>query len=874
MKRPPRYAEKLLLWFLRADLAEEVQGDLEENFYCTLRKTSAFRARVNYWYQVFHYIRPFAIRKKRTVYFNQHDMLQNYFKIGVRNLLKNKFFSSINITGMAISMAIVVIISLYVQDEFNFDKHLEDAHLKYRVYNEHFSDDGNVRKGAMVPPMIGPAMAAEYPQVDFYARFLNFNAATLFEVGDKKFTERDGGAADPSIFRMFKLTLLEGNPNVALTEPNSVAINSTLRKKYFGDRPALGESIEIFDQNFKVVAVFEDFPEHSHFQRNYFLSMQTIVSEERLKSWQWNQFHTYIKLKPGSNAEALDASLKDFAKRNAWPITKPHGGYYIPHLMPVEKIHLHAYDQLWDIAVRGNAQTIYILMGTAVFILVISVLNFINLSTARAINRAKEVGVRKVVGALRRQLVYQFTSESVIIALIALVIAGFITAFALPYVNALSEKNIPAGTLFNPKAIGILVVFGIFLGICAGLYPAVYISANKPSQILSGRDGTGRSGKSLLRQGMVVFQFMLSFFLIIASFVVSEQHAFMRNTDMGFEKENIIVLPVRGDMNKNLETTKHAFMGHPNVESASFGYGLPGEAFAGDGIKDKATDKSWHINMLTVDHDYVKTLGLEIIAGRDFSKEITSDEDHAFILSESAAKMLGYRDPSQALDHEILWNRWDAPDSVKEGKVIGIVRDIQLNSMRENVAPVALQIFPFAYATLSLRVKSADLPSTIEHLEERWKAFNSEWPFEYRFLDENFDRMYEAEEKLSVLFRVFTGFTIFVACLGLFGLVVYSTSQRYREVSIRKVLGATEGNLVVLLARNYLVLIAMAFVIAIPLSYYAAAEWLRGFVFRIELTPLLFLKAALLISVIALLTVGVQSFKATRTNPVEALKEQ
>jgi putative ABC transport system permease protein len=874
MKRPPKYAEKLLSSFLRSDLAEEVQGDLEEKFYSTLKKRSAFRAKVNYWYQVFHYMRPFAIRKNKKIYSNQYDMFQNYFKIGIRNLLKNKFFSFINITGMAISMAIVVIIYLYIQDEFSFDKHLDDLHLKYRVFNEHFSDDGNIRKGAMVPPMIGPAMAAEYPQVDFYTRFLNFNAATLFEVGDKRFTERDGGSADGTIFRMFNLTLLEGDPNTALSEPNSVAINTALKKKYFGDGPALGKSIEIFDQHFKVVAVFEDFPEHSHFQRNYFLSMQTIVSEERLKSWQWNQFHTYIKLKPASDAEALDASLKDFAKRNAWPITKPNGGYYIPHLMPVEKIHLHAYDQLWDIAVRGNAQTIYILIGTAIFILLISVLNFINLSTARAINRAKEVGVRKVVGALRRQLIYQFTSESVVIALIALVIAGFVTAIALPYVNVISEKNISHALFFNPGTLAIVLVFGIFLGICAGLYPAVYISANKPSQILSRRDSSGRPGKSLLRQGMVVFQFMLSFFLIIASFVVSEQHAYMRDTDMGFEKENIIVLPIRGEMNKNLETTKHAFMSHPNIESASFGYGLPGEAFAGDGIMDKATRRRWHINMLTVDHDYIKTLGLNIIAGRDFSEDIPSDQHHAFILSESAAKMLGYTDPRQALGHEILWNRWDAPDSLKEGKVIGIVKDIQLNSMRENIAPVALQIFPFAYATLSLRVKDGNLASTLKHLEAQWKSFNTEWPFEYRFLDENFDKMYKAEEKLSVLFQIFTGFTIFVACLGLFGLVVYSTTQRYREVSIRKVLGATERNLVLLLAKNYLLLISIAFVIAIPLSYYAATQWLLAFAFRIDLTPLLFIKAAFLISIIALLTVGIQSFKATRSNPVEALKEQ
>lgn len=862
-----------MLWFLRSELAEEVQGDLEEKFYATLRRKSERRAKLNYWYQVFHYLRPFAIRKTRSVYSNQYDMFQNYFKIGVRNLLKSKFFSIINICGMAISMAIFFIITLYISDELKFDKHIADSQWKFRVYNELFSDDGSKRKASMVPPMVAPTLAADYPQVESYARFLNFNQAPLFEVGDKKFTEDAGGAADPGIFSMFSLRLVEGDADEALTAPNTIAINSTLKSKYFGDRPAFGESIEIFDQNFKVVAVFEDFPRHSHFQRNFFVAIDGIVSKERLQSWGWSQFHTYIKLKPGSDVEELEMSLAKFAEKHAWPVTKPNGGYYIPHLMPIERVHLYASDHVWDIAVKGSAQTVYILIAIAVFILVIAVLNFVNLSTARSVSRVKEVGVRKVMGAFRRQLVYQFISESVIIALIALVLAAFMTEFALPYLNSFSEKAIPTGIFLDAEVVMTVLAFGIFIGICAGIYPAFYISANRPAQILSNRD-SAKSGRSVLRQGLVVFQFILSFFLIMASFVVSEQHEFMRNTDMGFEKENLIVLPLRGDMSKNLETTKESFRSHPNVEVATLGYGLPGQAYAGDGFTDKATGKNWHVSMLTVDHDYVKTLGLEIIAGRDFSKDIPADEFQSFILSETAAKMLGYANPADALGHPLAWNRWDAPDSLKEGRVIGIVRDIQLNSMRENIPPVALQIYPFAYSTLTLRVKSSDIPATLDHLEAKWKMFNSEWPFEYRFLDENFDKMYKAEEKLSILFRIFTTFTILVACLGLFGLVVYSTTQRYREVSIRKVLGATDQNLLILLAKNYVVLIAIAFCIAIPLSYYAASKWLENFVFRIDVSAALFLKAGLLIMIISFVTVGIQSYKATRANPVDALKEQ
>jgi putative ABC transport system permease protein len=348
----------------------------------------------------------------------------------------------------------------------------------------------------------------------------------------------------------------------------------------------------------------------------------------------------------------------------------------------------------------------------------------------------------------------------------------------------------------------------------------------------------------------------------------------MRTSDMGFDKDNLVVLRLRGDMSRNFETAKNAFTNHPNILSATLGYGLPGEAFAGDGIIDKATGKDWHINMLVADHDYVKTLGLEIIAGRDFSKERPSDERDAFIVSETAAKMLGFTDPAKVLGHEIGWRRWDAADTLKEGKVIGVMKDIQLNSMRENIAPVILHVFPFAYSSITLRIKPDDVASTIAHLEKTWKTFNTEWPFEYKFLDQNFDNMYKAEEKLATLFGYFTGFTIFVACLGLFGLVVYSTTQRYKEISIRKVLGAEETGLVLHLAKNYVLLIGIAFAIAMPFSYYAAGQWLEKFAYHIDITPMLFIKAGLFILTISLLTVGLQSFKAARANPIDALKEQ
>jgi len=802
-------------------------------------------------------------------------MLRSYFKIGWRNLAKNRLFTTINVSGMAISITSFILISLFIYDELQYDKHIENRSLKFRVYNENFNDDGQVTKAAMVPPAVAPALAAEYPEIDSYFRFLNFNSPVLFEAGNKKLTEDKGGYADPSVFDMFSLKILEGNPDTALKEPNTVAISEAVRQKYFDSKSAVGENIEIFNQPFKVTAVFQDFPAHSHLQLNYFISLETFAKQnpDRMQRWGWNQFHTYVKLKPGTDFRQLESKLKGFAERNAWPKTKSqNGSYYIPHLMPVDEIYLEAYDQKWDIAIRGNVQTVYILAGTAFFILIIAILNFINLSTSRAMNRVKEVGVRKAVGAFRIQLIYQFISESVIIVLIALLIGAVLTELILPLLNSFTEKNI-SGTFFvKPVVIGIALVFSLLMGIAAGLYPAFYLSGHKPAIILSNRQSM--TGKTVFRKGLVVFQFVLSFFLIIGSLIVSEQLTYMRTKDMGFDKDNLLVVKIRGDMRNNLEAAKHEFSNHPGIVSATMGYGLPGEAYAGDGIRDKKSKKEWPVSMLLVDQDYIKTLDLDLIAGRDFSKSSPSDERNAFIISESTAKMLGYPDPKEALQHELLWPRWDNPDSMKEGRVVGVVKDIHLNSLRENLSPVILQIFPDAYSSMTFRIKAEDIPSTVKHLETTWKKFNTEWPFEYKFIDDNFDQLYKSEEKLAMLFSYFTTFTIFVACLGLFGLVVYNTSQRYKEISIRKVLGAEDGGLIIMLSRNYFLLIAIAFILAVPISYYAANLWLQKFAFHIPVQAGLFIKAGLMITLLSVFTVGIQSFKAARTNPVKSLKSE
>lgn len=802
-------------------------------------------------------------------------MLRNYILIGLRNLLKNKLFSVINVSGMAISVACFLIIGLFVVDELKYDKHIEEAGLKYRVYNEMFTDDGSMRIAAMVPPALAPALKTDYPEVDYTFKMLYLNGKLLFQVGDIKGAEEGGGYGEPTMFDMFSLRLIEGDRETILTQPNSIALSETIAKKYFGDKPALGQTIRIGTEDATVAGVYEDFPVHAHLHIPYLLRLEDLTTQlgERMQSWSWNQFHTYVKLKPGADGPALEGKLKAFAERHAWPITKPGGGWSEFHLMPVDKIHLHASNQLWDIADRGNAETVYILSAAAVFILIIAILNFINLSTSRAMSRVKEVGVRKSIGALRMQLVKQFMSESVIVAVISLLIGILLVQLTLPSLNSFTEKKIPLDIFLNPIVIVSILGFALLVGLAAGAYPALYISSFKPSQILSGKQ-SAMSGKTILRKGLVVVQFILSFVMIIASLVVSDQLTYMQSKDMGFSMDNIVVMPLRGTLGQNKDAVKNEFMNHPSVVNGTLGYGLPGQAFAGDGFRDMETGKEWHVSMLTVDHDYVKTLGLNVIAGRDFSKDFPSDESDAFIISEACAKMLGHTDPKDALGHKIAWQRWDDSTKEKEGKVVGVVKDLHLNSLHQSMTPVMLQIVPYAYNTLTLRVNGDDLPSTISHLESTWKKLESNWPFEYKFLDSNFDKLYKSETKLAKLFTFFTAFAIFVACLGLFGLVVYSTSQRFKEISIRKVLGAKESQLVVHLGKTYVFLICIAFLVAIPFSYYAAGQWLETFPYRTGISVMLFVKAAAGILAISMITVGIQSLKAARTNPVNALKEQ
>lgn len=871
---PPVQAQRFLRWILRDDLAEEVLGDLDEFFIDAVETKSLSRARFSYWLQVVNYLRPFALRRLHRFTLINSGMFRNYLNVSWRNLIKSKLFSVINIGGMAISLASFLLIGFFVLDEWKYDQHVAQVDLKFRVFNEYHNERGITSESAMVPPMIGTTLSSQFPEVDYTFRLMNIQSAALFKTAEKSMTEQHGGYADPSVFDMFSLTMLEGDSKNALRKPHHLAISETVKRKYFGDTPALGQPIEVFGTPFEVAAVFADFPEHSHFKMDYFLPMEVLIQEipERMQSWQWGQFHTYMKLKDGANVEELHGKLAKVIEQEAWPLTKPEGFDYSPKFMAMRDVHLHAHGQQHDIAVRGNIQTVYILCGSAILILVISILNFVNLSTARAINRAKEVGVRKVVGAFRSQLITQLITETVLTTLMSLIIAVLLVVLAIPFLNAFLEKNMLLHELLTPGISAIIIASTVAVGVMAGAYPAFIISSYNTMGIL--RKSSGGSGKAILRQSLVVVQFVISFLLIIGTWVVNDQHSFMRNANEGFDKNNVVVIPLRDSLYSDLQAVKQQFSRQPGVEFVALAYGLPGEAFAGDGITDAATKKNLSTSMLLVDQDYIPALGMEMLAGRNFSEAFPADAKNAFIISETMAGMLGYENPEDAIEHPLQWQRWDYPDSIKTGRVIGVTRDVHLASMRDAITPVVLHIAPEYYSSLILKLDTKDIASVLTGAEQTWKTFGSPWPFEYHFLDQNFESMYKSEERLSGLFSAFSTFTIMVACLGLFGLVMYSLNQRYKEIGIRKVLGAAEGSLVVMLSKTYLTLLFFAFVLAIPISYFAATAWLERFVYHITLSPAIFLKSGLVIAVLALVTVVIQSLRAARSNPVSVLKSE
>ncbi|HYM94323.1 MAG TPA: ABC transporter permease, partial [Chitinophagaceae bacterium] len=804
------------------------------------------------------------------------------FKIAVRNLWKNKGFTFINIAGLAIGVACFILIALYVVDEMSYDRFYPNAERIYRV-DADIKFGGNQLNLCVSSDPMGPTLKKDYPQVEEYTRIYASEGSKLVRKGTDYINEDKIAYADSTFFNIFPQKILSGDTKSALDEPNTVVISETASKKYFSTIDAVGQTIEIDKKPFKVTAVIKDIPHNSHFHFDFIMSMKNV--EYGWGNFLSNNFQTYILLKPGVNYHAFEKNFEQVldkyvlaqAKQYMTGVTsmdefRKSGNYLNYFLTPLTKIHLTS-NRTPEFEANGNIQYVYIFGAIALFILLIACINFMNLSTARSTNRAKEVGIRKVLGTERKNLITQFLAESALMAIISLVLAIAIAYFTLPLFNNMAAKSMSIGSIFNSDFLPFLVALPFVVGLLAGLYPAFFLSKFKPIVVLKGKINAGFK-KSILRSGLVVFQFFTSIVLIIGTVIVYKQLHFIETTDLGFNKDQVLIVDGTGALNKNDEAFKNAVLELPGVKSGTMSGFLPVESSRNDNSYSKGAvmDPKNALSMQSwvVDYDYVNTLGMQIIKGRNFSKDFGTDST-AVILNETAAKVLGYDDP---IGQKLYQNYQDQNGSrMIAFTIIGIVKDFHFESLRQNIFPLGLKL-GHNNSMMSFKITISNIKPLISQIQNKWKALAPGMPFSYRFMDDAFNNMYRVEQRVGQISITFSILAILIACLGLFGLVTYMAEQRTKEIGVRKVLGASVPDLVTMLSKDFLKLVGIASLIAFPVAWWAMHKWLQDFTYRINISWWIFIAAGFLALVIALLTVSFQAIKAAIANPVKSLKTE
>ncbi|HEV8269808.1 MAG TPA: ABC transporter permease [Chitinophagaceae bacterium] len=806
-------------------------------------------------------------------------MFKNYFKTAIRNLLRYKGFAIINISSLTIGIIGCMVIGLFVWDEWQYDKKIPGGENVYRIYEQRKNNDV-ITYDAPVPPAYASFLQRTYPEVDTTVRILMSLDKFLMELGEKRNYEDKGWFVESSFFEVFPLKLTKGDAKTALIEPGTIVITDELAKKYFNNEDPINKTLYIDKDTFTVKGVLEKLPEHFHLNFRYLMSLPSAgIDRERMERWTWHQFYTYIKLKPGTNVQQLQDKLQAHMKKEIFPTLTQAGFTFLPFFQPLKDIHLRSADFIYDNAIRGNQTYVKALTIIALFVLVIACFNFINLATARSFRRAKEIGVRKVIGAERKQLVIQFISETILLSVLSMLLAIVATFLIVPLLNQFTGKSIQFNPFANPVLGLIIFAAGIVIGMIAGIYPALVLSGFQPIKVLKNMKLIGSGGGAWLRQALVVIQFSLSVLLIVCTTIVYRQTQFLNNTDTGFNKEQVVYFQVRGNLEKNLEAFKSELKRSPDIVSITSGYGLPGDLYAGDGVTTTGADgeKERSANVFIGDHDYVKTLGLRIIAGRDFSKDMSTDVKEAFIINETAVKEWGFGTPEKAIGQPISWNEWSPIDTlnpIKKGKVIGVVEDFHYKSLHEKVTASVIHIYPQVVFAVAVKLKTTDIKNTITYLNNVWSKFVPGYPLDYKFMDETYAKMYKAEGKLSELLWIFTVMAIIVGCMGLFGLAAFSAEQRTKELGIRKVLGANAFDIVGLLSKNFLVLVIIASVIAFPIAWLAMNSWLKDFPYRVNISWWVFGIAIFAALAVALLTVSFQAIKAVIANPVKSLRTE
>ncbi|GAB4047280.1 ABC transporter permease [Spirosoma litoris] len=808
-------------------------------------------------------------------------MLLNYLKIAWRTLRKQQGFTFINIFGLAVGLACCMLIMLYVLDELSFDRYNEKADRIYRIQT-HLKFGGNDMNFALAPDPIGPTLKKDYPQVEQFVRLHRRGTWSVKRTGEPtSIREDDITFADSTLFDVFTLPLVSGDPKRALAEPNTVVISESAAKRHFGNQNPLGQAM-VFDNNktFKVSGVMRDMPQNSHFRSDFFLTM--LNDDYEWGQWLSNNHYAYILLKPDTNPAVFAKNFDTIIEKYIGPQALQTVGTTMEQfrkagneigywLIPLTDIHLYSKQQ-YELSPNGDIQYVYIFSAVALFILLIACINFMNLATARSANRAKEVGVRKVLGSERQQLVGQFMTESVLTTVLAMVVAISIVAIALPGFNTIAGKEMSIQQLISPYYLPLLISLPIIVGLLAGSYPAFFLSTFQPITVLKGKINVSFRSAGL-RSGLVVFQFMMSVVLIVGTIIVYRQITYIQTKNVGFNRNQVLSVYGVYSIGKQAETFKQEVLRLPGVVSGSISGFLPIPSSRSDNsfFAEGESNLNNGINMQNwgVDYDYVKTLGMQLVKGRDFSRAFGSDSS-GIILNEAAVKVLGFKDPVG----KRVWRFTDNQARTRKTyTILGVVKNFHFESLRRNISALSLVLDSNSGAA-SFRISSTDLPAVVKQIEAKWKQIAPGQPFSYQFMDDSFDEMYRAEQRIGTIALTFAALAILIACLGLFGLAAFMAEQRTKEIGVRKVLGASVTSIIGLLSKDFLKLVFISIIIASPIAWYAMSRWLNDFAYKIDIEWWMFALAGLLAVGIALLTVSFQSIKAALMNPVKSLRSE
>ena len=882
---PPKLGQYLLRKIYDDVLYDEVSGDLREIFMDRLSTHGHFLASCHYMKDALLSARNFDLsRQKKITHNNTIAMLGNYIKITVRTISKNKVYSSLNIFGLALGIAACLFIVQYVSYEKSYDKfHVNHENLYRVMYKVYRNGELDIDCAAAVP-RVGPFMKEKMPEVVDYARAFPISGVISYE--GKKYREKRIQIVDPSFISIFSFPLLEGDPATALTEPNSVVISETAARKYFGDQEAMGKVIKAnghLELTLAVTGVAKDVPANSHIKFDFLISYETLNSATRNEegtsdsetAWGWYDFNTYVLLQEGTTTADFDSRFAEYLYDERGEDFEKYNSKQEFPLQPITDIHLYSnLLQESEPDEQGDGDAVFFLSIIAVFILVIAWINYINLATARSVERAKEVGVRKTMGAHRGQLIYQFLSEAFVLNFIALLLGLLVVIVGIRFFNQLADSQLSLTFLSDPKFwMGTVVLFVIGSTI-SGLYPAFVLSSFRPVSVLKGKLSASNSGK-YMRKGLVVFQFAASITLIAGTMIVYQQLAHMRNADLGFDMNDTLVLkgPSVFGEDSLFASTHKAFitelLKNPEIKQVSASSNVPGdEIFWANGIKrDEANDDAVKITHIAgVDYEYFSTYKIEILAGRNYSPTFQGDSA-SVILNKAGIESLGFLSPEEAIGKKVTF--WGHPKTI-----VGVVADYNQMSVKTNVSPIVFPLITDANDYFSIKLQTSNYGSTLEYAQQHFDQFFPGNPFDYFFLDSFFNRQYNNEQTFSRVFTLFAGFAIIVACLGLFGLSSFSALQRTKEIGIRKAIGANLNSIIILLSKEYALLIALANVVAWPAIYLVMESWLNNFPTRINIGFYIFFVSGILVVLIAVLTVGYKTLMTARSNPVDALRDE